>query len=146
MTVYIAGKITGDPGYRAKFKWVEAGLEGYGYTPISPAWLPAKGFSYRGYLRMGQALLRECQAICLMPGWQESNGAVLEAEAAVKKGLMVMEITHMGQGDEDLKLAFVSGSAAWEMVRAAMHQMWVAKRGQILAMASGMWRKRHAKG
>ena len=38
--VYIAGKITGDAGYREKFAAAERKLRGEGYIVLSPAVLP----------------------------------------------------------------------------------------------------------
>ena len=40
MKIYIAGKITGDKGYREKFAAVEAALWAQGFTVINPAVLP----------------------------------------------------------------------------------------------------------
>ena len=45
-TVYIAGKITGDPDYRAKFEHAAEVLTSVGYTVLSPAILPSEGFEY----------------------------------------------------------------------------------------------------
>jgi hypothetical protein len=40
MKVYIAGKITGDPHYRAKVAAAELGLKAFGHTVMNPAILP----------------------------------------------------------------------------------------------------------
>ena len=40
MKVYIAGKITGDPGYRDKFAAAEIQLGWQGHTVLNPAELP----------------------------------------------------------------------------------------------------------
>ena len=43
MKVYIAGKITGDPGYREKFRKAAEELGKWGNTALSPAELPEEG-------------------------------------------------------------------------------------------------------
>ena len=88
MTIYIAGSITNDPDYKAKFDKAEQLLKGFGYVPLNPAWLPPEGFTYEAYLRMSMAMMLECEAVGFLPGWNLSNGARIEcakAEAAGKK-------------------------------------------------------------
>ena len=41
MKIYIAGKITGDDGYRAKFQEAAKNLEALGHVVLNPAILPA---------------------------------------------------------------------------------------------------------
>ena len=41
MKIYIAGKITGDDGYRAKFQEATKNLEALGHVVLNPAILPA---------------------------------------------------------------------------------------------------------
>lgn len=65
--IYLAGKITGDPNYRAKFMAAQRFLEHKGYIVLSPAVLPSEGFTWEAYIRMSQAMLTECDAICFLP-------------------------------------------------------------------------------
>ena len=51
MKIYIAGKITGDPGYRDKFAAVEIQLFWQGHTVLNPAELP-RGMSREDYRRI----------------------------------------------------------------------------------------------
>lgn len=83
-TVYLAGKITGDPQYLHKFKEAAQRLSDEGYTVLSPAILPASGFSYAAYIRMTAAMLDECAAVCFLPDWTESPGAKSEYSRAKK--------------------------------------------------------------
>lgn len=43
-TVYLAGKITGDPFYRSKFYEAQKKLEEGGFIVVNPALLPSEGF------------------------------------------------------------------------------------------------------
>lgn len=81
-TVYIAGKISGDPNYKLKFMTAQKNLEKIGFIVLSPAWLPSKGFEYEAYIRMSEAMLIECDAVCMLPDWKDSPGAARELAVA----------------------------------------------------------------
>ena len=87
-TVYLAGKITGDPGYADKFRAAKERLEQpqHDFIVLSPAILPLEGFDYGAYMRMSSAMLSECDAVCFLPDWRESPGAKVEMKQAVKQG------------------------------------------------------------
>lgn len=74
MRVFLSGKISDDPDYKAKFKKAQKALEAKGCVVLSPAILPL-GFEYEAYMRICFAMLDECDAICLLPDWGESAGA-----------------------------------------------------------------------
>ena len=38
--IYIAGKITGDPDYKAKFNAAAEAYKKKGYTVLNPSWMP----------------------------------------------------------------------------------------------------------
>ena len=59
MKIYIAGKITGDKKYRAKFREAAKAMEALGHVVLNPAILPA-----------GLAVF--------LPDYQESAGAMIE--------------------------------------------------------------------
>nr|MDE5741078.1 DUF4406 domain-containing protein [Oscillospiraceae bacterium] len=86
-TIYLAGKITGDPNYRAKFEAAQKFLEEQGDIVLSPAVLPSEGFSWEAYIRMSRAMLIECSAICFLPDWTESTGALLEYKLARSRNM-----------------------------------------------------------
>jgi hypothetical protein len=92
MTVYVAGRITGDPRYRRKFKRAARGLRALGFCVLNPAILPPAGFSYAAYMRMTQAMLDECEAVALLPDWADSPGATAEYERAKETGKMILLI------------------------------------------------------
>ena len=77
-TVYLAGKITGDPFYRSKFYEAQKKLEEGGFIVVNPALLPSEGFTWEAYMRMAGAMLNECAEVCFLPDWTESRGAKYE--------------------------------------------------------------------
>lgn len=74
-TLYLAGKITGDPYYFTKFYNAQKKLEEGGFIVVNPALLPAEGFTWEAYMRMSGAMLAECAEVCFLPDWKESKGA-----------------------------------------------------------------------
>lgn len=66
-TLYLAGKITGDPFYRSKFYEAQKKLEEGGFIVVNPALLPSEGFTWEAYMRMAGAMLNECEAACFLP-------------------------------------------------------------------------------
>ena len=59
-TLYLAGKITGDPYYFTKFYNAQKKLEEGGFIVVNPALLPAEGFTWEAYMRMSGAM-----AVCV---------------------------------------------------------------------------------
>ena len=77
--LYIAGKITGDPDYKAKF---EAAAEEYkknGYIVLCPSWMP-QGMQPADYMRICFAMIDTADVVAFLPGFSKSPGARLEAE------------------------------------------------------------------
>jgi hypothetical protein len=75
--IYIAGKITGDPNYRAKFNQYRRLLEISGHTVLNPAVLPS-GLSYAEYARIDFAMIDCADVVAFLPDYQDSTGARLE--------------------------------------------------------------------
>ncbi|MPN36769.1 hypothetical protein SDC9_184280 [bioreactor metagenome] len=95
-SIYIAGKITGDPDYRAKFDWARCMLTDLGFRPvINPAELP-DGISYERCMKICFAMLDACEAVAFLPDWRESKGAVREFARALRKG---KGIVFLAKGD-----------------------------------------------
>lgn len=81
MIIYLAGKITGDPNYRAKFAEAKAELEAKGYTVLNPAELP-EGMSRAAYMCICFAMIDVADGICGVGRWTDSRGAILETSYA----------------------------------------------------------------
>ena len=75
--VYIAGKITGDPGYQDKFRDAEVHLHQRGHIVLNPAELP-EGMSPADYMRICFAMIDVADTVVFLPGAADSAGARLE--------------------------------------------------------------------
>ena len=97
MKIYIAGKITGDPDYKAKFAKVENALSKRARV-LSPAILP-EGFTRADYMRMCFAMIDTANAVAFLPDWQHSLGARLEHQYCeyIGKRIIYLEDGNDGQ-------------------------------------------------
>ena len=77
-TLYLAGKITGDPYYFTKFYNAQKKLEECGFIVVNPALLPAEGFTWEAICVCPALCLAECAEVCFLPDWKESKGAKYE--------------------------------------------------------------------
>lgn len=85
MKIYIAGKITGDTEYKTKFQKAEDKLRGMGHSVMNPAWIQdSPEFSWNDYMAVTEAMQKCCDAVYLLPDWQDSKGAVIEYKRAKK--------------------------------------------------------------
>ena len=95
MIIYIAGKYSGDTAQNIKAARVVAiELWEAGFAVFTPH-LNTAGFeldckaSYTDYLAGGLEILAGCDALVLLPGWQESKGAAIECVFALVGGMPV---------------------------------------------------------
>ena len=77
MKVYIAGKITGDKRYKAKFRDAAKALEAVGHVVLNPATLP-DGLTDGDYMRITLAMLEAADLAVFLPDYRESKGTLVE--------------------------------------------------------------------
>lgn len=77
MKVYLAGKITGDKNYRAKFEAAEKMLEEEGHIVMNPAVLP-EGLYKADYMRICMAMIDSADVAVFLPDFRDSFGARVE--------------------------------------------------------------------
>ena len=92
--IYVAGPMTGLPELNfPAFHAAAASLREAGWEAVNPA----ENFGGRTdmpretYLRADIILLAQCEAIAMLPGWQESRGAKLEYLLARELGMAVLD-------------------------------------------------------
>jgi hypothetical protein len=91
-TVYIAGKITGLPKeeVQSKFNNITSRLTDMGYTVVNPAVSLEEERNWRDAVRSDIKKMLECDEVHLLPDWQESRGAQLERDIALRLGMQVV--------------------------------------------------------
>lgn len=103
-SIYVSGKITGDPDYRNKFAVVAQTLR-FQY-PNATVFNPAREFrDIAAKLERSGAdkevahdilvdfciqILKDCDTIAIMPDWTDSKGAIAEVDAALRAGMKVV--------------------------------------------------------
>ena len=94
MRIYLAGQTTGHPELNFPLFHAEAKrLRDSGHEVINPAEInvdPTKG--WQDCMRADIAELVKCEAIAMLPGWQQSRGATLEHHIAMQLGLRVIQL------------------------------------------------------
>lgn len=105
--VYIAGRMSGLPDLNyPMFHAAASHLRQLGYKVESPAEceLPPDSTTWQQFMRSGITQLMRCDAIVMLPGWEQSRGAT--AEHAIAK-LIDIPVLHLDE-------AIVHGQAANE--------------------------------
>ena len=93
--VYLAGKITGDPGYREKFKKAADQLREMGKFVLDPTTLE-EGRQREYYGEQCVNLINMSDSVYFLPDWEDSEGAKLEMAYAKYCGKKVRVIVAMG--------------------------------------------------
>lgn len=91
---YLAGPMSGKPHFNyPAFSEAAAKLRAHGIPVVSPHELHAGDTSrpWAEYLRADLRAMLDCDAIVLLRGWRESQGAQLERTVAQKVGIAVYE-------------------------------------------------------
>lgn len=89
MKIYISGTTT-DQYYKERVKEAERFIESLHAEPVNPAETP-EGGTYKWHIDAGLSLLKECDAILMLPEWKLSKGAKLERLYASTVGMPVLE-------------------------------------------------------
>ena len=85
MIIYISGPITGrrPAECEMKFNKAEREIRKRGHTPINP-WKIGKllpvTFEHEDYLEVDLTILKKCDGLLLLEGWQDSIGCRIEEE------------------------------------------------------------------
>lgn len=113
--VFICGPMTGYENYnRDAFMRKEEELIDCGATVLNPAMLP-DGLGHGQYLTITRGMIRVSDAVCLLPDWENSNGARQEVLYAIKHNIWPMGFDDAMR--EKLKrvlwTAFTAGEYAW---------------------------------
>lgn len=91
MTLYLAGPMSNLPALNfPAFHAAAADLRALGHVVVNPAEIntdPTAG--WLTCMRNDIKQLVDCEAICLLPGWERSRGATLERQIALGLGMQV---------------------------------------------------------
>lgn len=92
MKVYVAGKITGKPGYHADFERAARALRKKGHEVLIPSVLPElPSLTHDDYMHICYAMIDVCDAVYMLPDWKDSKGARMERVYATVSKKMVLE-------------------------------------------------------
>lgn len=105
---YIAGPVTGLPhGNRPMFEQAQYWLEEQGAIAINPTVLPDGLRSHQSYMNICLPMLREAEAVLLLPNWHQSVGAMMEYEEAKRLGMPMYHFTPV----QDASICLFEGAA-----------------------------------
>ena len=94
--VYISGGITGIPDYWKRFFMAEYVLMQMGFHKsemINPARICSllpKDYTHEEYMTIDLALLKTCDTIFMLKGWENSKGANMEHDFAKEAGYNIL--------------------------------------------------------
>lgn len=94
MRVYLSGPMTGLPDNNfPAFHAVAQALREAGEDVVNPAEInPDASLSWEECMRADIKALCDCDAIYLLPGWEQSKGVHLELHVAHRLGLKVLTL------------------------------------------------------
>lgn len=140
MKVYTAGKMRGLPSFGAEeFRKAARVLREHGFKVISPLEmdeeagiyvdgltgfedLTDQGFDIRSTLANDlQVVLLDADAVVLLPGWQDSQGAIAEYAAAQAAGVPTWELTYE---DEGIALTRIVSPLVLANQKGAIMELW----------------------
>ena len=91
-TAYIAGKITGFPkgDVKDKFNTMAQQLSGMGYHVVKPDGVYDDTKTWNDAVKNDIRKMLECDEVHLLSDWQDSRGAQLERDIALRLGMQVI--------------------------------------------------------
>lgn len=89
--VYLAGKVSGLSRLEAtqRFGSQEVKLLRLGFDVVNPLNIVDKDATWLEAMRTCIAAMMDCQELYLMPCWEDSPGAVIERDLALKLGIPI---------------------------------------------------------
>ena len=91
--IYLSGKITGDLDYQKKFLNAAMDLLKAGYTGIeNPCYYASEEDGWSVAMRKVLGVMLTCDGVALLPDWEDSRGAKIEARLARELGLIVKPV------------------------------------------------------
>lgn len=89
--IFVCGPMSGLPNFNLPaFAAAADALQVTGYDPVNPGRNGQRpGWSWRDYMRAAIHDLVDCDAVALLPGWENSRGACIEQRLALDLGLPV---------------------------------------------------------
>lgn len=100
LTIYIAGKVTGEE-YKhcvAKFATAQRILEAEGYNVINPMELVSAGTEWEQAMSVCLNALRSCDSLLLLPDWRNSEGAQMERDEAILNNIEIITMYEFSIG------------------------------------------------
>ena len=99
MKIYISGPITNNPMHVVQFAKAANAIKDLGHEAVNPVdlqkMLDPKTTSWEQYMQVCIALLKVCDAIYLLDGWQNSKGATKEFHLAMTHNMVIYK--HLGE-------------------------------------------------
>ncbi len=89
-TMYISGKIAGDPLYKLKFAEAKRDLKKRFQHVISPTDMDLNGIDYKKALSIDMYIISQVDGIYLLKDWTKSPGAIIEHNWAKRLGKEIL--------------------------------------------------------
>ncbi|MFV0576080.1 MAG: DUF4406 domain-containing protein [Vibrio sp.] len=104
--IYIAGPMGGLPDENRKtFHTADVLFSNMGYSVLNPALLP-DGLEQHEYMDICLAMVRSCDSVFMLPGWEDSLGAQAEYHLAKKLGKYVFSAPKISDVAGSMPFAF----------------------------------------